>query len=93
MTDPLGDHVDVFIGTPQSIVAYVKAGKLKAYGITAEENSPLLPNTESIVDLLGPKFEIVFWQALFAPAGTPAAVINRLNAALQEAVSDRLVNK
>ena len=90
MTDLLGDHVDVFIGTPQSIVAYVKAGKLKAYGITAKEKSPLLPNTESIVDLLGPKFEIVFWQALFAPAGTPAAVINKLNAALQEAVSDRL---
>jgi tripartite-type tricarboxylate transporter receptor subunit TctC len=93
MTDLLGDHVDVFIGTPQSIVAYVKAGKLKAYGITSKEKSPLLPNTESFVDLLGPKLDIVYWQALFAPADTPAAVIKKLNAALQEAVSDPAIVK
>ena len=88
MTDLLGDHVDLFVGTPTSIVSHVKAGKLKAYGITSKENSPLLPNVESIVDVLGPKFEIVYWQAMFAPAGTPEAVIKTLNAALQEAVAD-----
>ena len=47
-----------------------------------------LPNVESFVTLLGPKLEIIYWQAMFAPAGTPVAVINTLNAALQEAVSD-----
>ena len=88
MTDLLGDHVDLFVGTPTSIVAHVAAGKLKAYGITSKEKSPLLPNVESIVDVLGPKFEIVYWQAMFAPAGTPEAVIKTLNAALQEAVTD-----
>lgn len=88
MTDLLGDHVDLFVGTPQSIVAYVKAGKLKAYGITSKEKSPLLPGVESMVDVLGPKFEIVYWQGMFAPASTPEAVIKTLNAALQEAVSD-----
>jgi len=88
MTDLLGDHVDLFIGTPQSIVGYVKAGKLKAYGITTKEKSALLPDVESIVDVLGPKFEITFWQGMYAPAGTPDAVIKTLNAALQEAVSD-----
>ena len=93
MTDLLGDHVDLFIGTPQSIVSQVKAGKLKAYGITSKEKSPLLPNAESFVDVLGPKFEIVYWQAMFAPAGTPEAVIKTLNAALQEAVSDPAIVK
>jgi tripartite-type tricarboxylate transporter receptor subunit TctC len=88
MTDLLGDHVDLFIGTPQSVVAYVKAGKLKAYGITSKEKSPLLPDAESLVDLLGPKFEIVYWQGLFAPSGTPPAVIKTLNTALQVAASD-----
>jgi len=88
MTDLLGDHVDLFVGTPQSIVAHVKAGKLKAYGITSKEKSPLLPNVESMVDVLGPKFEIVYWQGMFAPAATPEAVIKILNGALQEAVSD-----
>jgi tripartite-type tricarboxylate transporter receptor subunit TctC len=93
MTDLLGDHVDIFIGTPQSLVAQVKAGKLKAYGITSKEKSPLLPNAESFVELLGPKLDIVYWQALFAPAGTPAAVIKTLNEAVAEAVSDPAIVK
>jgi tripartite-type tricarboxylate transporter receptor subunit TctC len=88
MNDLLGDHVDLFVGTPQSVVPHIAAGKLKAYGITSKEKSPQLPNVESMVDALGPKFDIVYWQALFAPAGTPETVINTLNAALQEAVSD-----
>jgi len=93
MTDLLGDHVDLFIGTPQSVVAQVAAGKLKAYGITTKEKSPLLPTAESFVDLLGPKLEVVYWQAMFAPAGTPEAVIKTLNAALQEAIADPAIEK
>jgi tripartite-type tricarboxylate transporter receptor subunit TctC len=93
MTDLLGDHVDVFIGTPQSLSAQVRAGKLKAYGITSKEKSPLFPNAESLVDLLGPKFEIMYWQGMFAPAGTPEAVLKTLNAAVQEAVSDPAIVK
>ena len=88
MTDLLGDHVDLFVGTPQSIVAQVQAGKLKAYAITSKQKSPQLPTAESLVDALGPKFEIVYWQAMFAPAGTPEPVLKALNAAMQEAVSD-----
>jgi tripartite-type tricarboxylate transporter receptor subunit TctC len=88
MNDLLGDHVDLFVGTPQSVVPHITAGKLKAYGITAKQRSPQLPQVESMVDVLGPKFDIVYWQALFAPAGTPETVINTLNAAMQEAVSD-----
>ncbi len=88
MTDLLGSHVDLFVGTPQSIVPQVTAGKLKAYAITAKEKDPKLPTAESLVATLGPKFDIVYWQGLFAPAGTPAPVIKTLNAALQEAVAD-----
>ena len=88
MTDLLGGHVDLFFGTPQSIIPQVSAGKLKAYAITAKDEDPKLPTAESLVSALGPKFDIVYWQALFAPARTPEAVINTLNAALQQAVSD-----
>jgi tripartite-type tricarboxylate transporter receptor subunit TctC len=93
MTDLLGGHVDLFFGTPQQLAPHVTAGKLKAYGITAKEKSPLLPAAESFVQLLGPKFEIQYWQALFAPAGTPEAVINLLNSELQQIVSDPAVLK
>jgi len=88
MNDLLGDHVDLFVGTPQSVVPHVQAGKLKAYGITSKEKSPQLPTAESLVDALGPKFEIVYWQAMFAPAGTPPDLLKTLNAAMQEAVAD-----
>jgi tripartite-type tricarboxylate transporter receptor subunit TctC len=93
MNDLLGDHIDLFVGTPQSITAQVEAGKLKAYAITSKDKSPRLPTAESLVDALGPKFEIVYWQAMFAPAGTPESVIKTLNAALQEAVSDSTIVK
>ena len=88
MTDVLGEHVDILMATPQSIVPQVAAGQLKAYGITAKEKSPRLPTAESLVAALGPKFDIVYWQGMFAPAGTPEPVIKALNAALQEAVAD-----
>ena len=48
---------------------------------------------ESLVATLGPKLDIVYWQALYAPAGTPEAVIKTLNRALQETVSDPAIVK
>jgi tripartite-type tricarboxylate transporter receptor subunit TctC len=88
MTDLLGEHVDLFFGTPESVVPQAKAGKIKVYGITAKEKDPRVPDAESLVKALGPKFDVVYWQALFAPSGTPQLVIKTLNAALQKAVAD-----
>ena len=45
---------------------------------------PEFPTADSIADLLGPQFDIYYWQGLFAPSETPEAVIKTLNAALQE---------
>jgi len=88
LQDILGGHVDLFFATPQSVVQQVKAGEMKAYGITTSEKSPEIPTAESFVNVFGPKLEILYWHALFAPAGTPEAVIIKLNSALQEIVSD-----
>ncbi len=93
MTDIIGGHVDLFFGTPQQVGQQVTAGQLKAYGITAKEKSPQLPTAESFVQMFGPKFEIQYWQALFAPSGTPDSVIDELNSALQEIVSDPAILK
>jgi tripartite-type tricarboxylate transporter receptor subunit TctC len=88
LQDILGDHVDLFFATPQSVEQQVIAGQMIAYGITAKEKSPKLPTAESFVGRFGPKLEIQFWQAMFAPSATPKAVIDKLNAALQDIVSD-----
>jgi tripartite-type tricarboxylate transporter receptor subunit TctC len=93
LTDLLGGHVDLFFGTPQQLVQQVTSGKIKGYGVTSREKLPELPNMESFVTAFGPKLEIVYWQALFAPAGTPDPIIKALNGALQEAVSDPAILK
>jgi len=88
MNDLLGGHVDLFIATPQAAVPQVKAQKLKAYAVTSKEKLPDLPTAAPLGTVLGPKFDIVYWQALFAPAKTPSAVVNKLNATLQQIVMD-----
>jgi tripartite-type tricarboxylate transporter receptor subunit TctC len=93
LTDLLGGHVDLCFATPQSVVQQVAVGQMKAYGITEGATSPQFPTAESLVKAFGPKLEILYWQALLAPAATPEAVINKLNAALQETVSDPAILK
>jgi tripartite-type tricarboxylate transporter receptor subunit TctC len=88
LTDVMGDHVDLSFGTPQQVGPFVKAGKLKAFGVTQENKMPEFPQADSFVKLYGPKLEIQFWEAMFAPAGTPDAVIKTLNSALEELVTD-----
>jgi tripartite-type tricarboxylate transporter receptor subunit TctC len=88
LQDIAGGHVDLFFATPQSVVQQVAVGEMKAYGITAKEKSPQFPTADSFVQQLGPKFEILYWHALFVPAGTPDAIVTKLNKAVQEVMSD-----
>ena len=67
---------------------HVASGKLKAYGVTAKQKLPKMPTAESLVDVLGPKFDIIYWQGLFAPTGTPKDVVDKLNAAVAKAVAE-----
>jgi tripartite-type tricarboxylate transporter receptor subunit TctC len=93
ITDLLGGHVDLFFGTPQSFVQQVAAGSLRDYGITAANTLAEFPHAESLSKMFGPKFDVVYWQAIFAPAGTPPAAIKILNDALQQAVADPAIVK
>ncbi len=93
MTDLLGDRVDLFFGTPQQLVPHILTGKLKAYGVTTKEKFAQLPAAPSLPQMFGPKLEVQYWQALFAPSGTPDAIVNRLNAALQQMVADPAILK
>jgi tripartite-type tricarboxylate transporter receptor subunit TctC len=88
LQDIIGGHVDLFFATPQSVVEQVASAQMKAYGITAKEKSPQFPTAASFVQELGPKLEILYWHALFAPAGTPQPIVERLNSVLQEIMND-----
>jgi tripartite-type tricarboxylate transporter receptor subunit TctC len=88
ITDLLSGQVDLFFATPQSAVQQVATGALKAYGVTSKEKLPEFPTADSFPLMFGPKLDVVYWQAMFAPAGTPDSVLATLNKALQNAVSD-----
>jgi tripartite-type tricarboxylate transporter receptor subunit TctC len=93
VTDLLGDHVDLFFGTPQQVGPQVLAGKLKAFGITSTEKLPQLPNVGSFPKMFGPKLDLQYWQALFAPSGTPDAIVNELNSTLEQVLADPAILK
>ena len=75
-------------------VPMIKAGRLKALAVTSANRSPLLPDVPSITEFGYKEFDDYTWFGFFAPAGTPAAVIEKLNAALNRAMeSSDIVEK
>jgi tripartite-type tricarboxylate transporter receptor subunit TctC len=72
----------------------IKAGKLKALAVTSATRSPLLPDVPSITEFGYKEFDDYTWFGFFAPIGTPPAVIEKLNAALNRAMeSAEIVEK
>jgi tripartite-type tricarboxylate transporter receptor subunit TctC len=71
----------------QEALPVLREGATRALAISSAERSPLLPDVPPVADTL-PGFDVVFWQGLFAPAGTPEPVIARLGAALRAATED-----
>ena len=81
----LSGQVDFNIDNLATASANIKAGKLKALAVTTAQRSPLLPGVPAMAEVIK-GFEVDTWWGLVAPAGTPADVIVRLNAAFAEAL-------
>jgi tripartite-type tricarboxylate transporter receptor subunit TctC len=78
MSDLLSGQVQLFFSAAGTVMPHVKTGKLKALGITSAKASPLVPDVPPISSVL-PGYDMESVYCLFAPAQTPAAVINFLN--------------
>jgi tripartite-type tricarboxylate transporter receptor subunit TctC len=85
--DVLGGQVQVFMTTPPSVMQHVQAGKLKAYAVTGKTRHPGLPNVPTTAEAGLPGFELEAWVALFAPAGTPPAVVQQLSEKVKAALA------
>ena len=81
MTDVMAGQVTMNFENIAPVLPYVKAGKLKALGITAPKRSPLLPDVPTIAESGYPGFQAVGWFGLLVPAGTPKDVVMKVNAA------------
>ena len=85
ITDLLGSQVDMIFGTASAVSTFVDSGKLRAIAVTTAERSPALKNIPTIAESGVPGYAAESWYGLYAPAGTPADVIAKLNAAAKKA--------
>lgn len=79
LQDLLGGTVDMFITTPASVQAQITAGKIKALAVTSQARLSSLPNVPTANEAGLKGFELDSWFAIYAPAGTPADVVQQLN--------------
>jgi tripartite-type tricarboxylate transporter receptor subunit TctC len=84
MTDVIGGQVDVAILSVVSVLPLVKGGKLTPVAVTTSKRSPALPDTPTVAEQGVKGADTGTWLGLFAPVGTPPAVVSRLNAALDK---------
>lgn len=87
IADVLGGRVQVFMTTPPSVMQHVLAGKLKAYAVTGKTRHPGLPDVPTTAEAGMPGFEVEAWVGLFAPAGTPPAVVQMLTEKVKAALA------
>jgi len=88
LTDLMGGQTDFYFATPPIAMPMLKAGKLRALGVTSVKRVALLPNVPTVAEQGYAGFQAEDWKALVAPAGTPADVIARLNAEVNKALKD-----
>lgn len=84
VTSLLGKHVDVAVDTAAALTSQIQAGKVRALAIAEPERWAVLPDVPTAAEQGVEEFLFANWQGLVAPAGTPDAIIQRLNSAWNE---------
>jgi len=87
ITDLLGGQVQVYIGGLVATIGHIRAGRLRALGVTTAMRSQALPDVPTLGEFL-PSFEASGWQGLGAPKNTAPAIIDKLNREIDAALAD-----
>jgi tripartite-type tricarboxylate transporter receptor subunit TctC len=85
--DLLAGRVQVFFATIPTILPYVETDRVNVLAITSEKRSPLFPNVPTAAEAGVPGFNLSTWWGIVAPAGTPQAIVKKLNEAINDAAS------
>lgn len=93
MNDLLGGQVDLMCDQTTNTTSQIKAEKIKVYGVTTLKRLPSLPKVPTLDEAGLKGFEISVWHGVYAPKGTPKPIIDKLTAALQDAIKDSNVKQ
>ena len=84
----LGGQVDILCDQTTQTVPQIKAGNVKLYGVTTKNRVKVLPNAPTLAEQGLKDFEVVVWHGVYAPKGTPKAIVDRMNGAVRAALKD-----
>jgi tripartite-type tricarboxylate transporter receptor subunit TctC len=93
MQDLVGGHVDLMFDQPPNSLPHVRDGNIKAYAVTSRVRIASAPDIPTVDEAGLPGFYISVWSGMWAPKGTPQAVISKLNAAVVDALADQSVQR
>src|SRR5262245_18873518 len=87
LTDMLGGQVQVMFDNLPSSIEHVKSGQLRALAVTTAQRSPALPEVPTVAETV-PGFEVAVWYAIVGPKGMPPQIVDTLNRAMNDILSD-----
>ncbi|UAN05049.1 Bug family tripartite tricarboxylate transporter substrate binding protein [Achromobacter mucicolens] len=93
MTDLVGGQVQVMTNTLNDSLGFIREGKLRALAVTSETRSDQLPKVPTVAETVAPGFGMGAWQGVVVPAGTPAPIIDKLNAEILRALKSPEMQK
>ena len=93
LNDLMANTVDYMTDQIVNVAPQIQGGNIKAYAIATPERSPALPNVPTTKEAGLPDYQVSAWNAVFAPKGTPPAIVKKLNDALVKALDDENTKK
>jgi tripartite-type tricarboxylate transporter receptor subunit TctC len=91
VTDLLGGQISLVFADISTTLPQIRAGKVKGFGVSSAQRSPLAPDLPTMVEEGVPGYELTAWFAAFVPAKTPKPIVDKLNAAMNAALADKAV--
>src|SRR3954452_314971 len=83
----IGGHVQMMIDAITTMAPNVQAGQVRALGVTGQRRSHVLPDVPTIAEAGVPGYDATIWLGIMAPAGTPQAIVDKLNAEINKAIT------
>ncbi|HAU56169.1 MAG TPA: MFS transporter, partial [Comamonadaceae bacterium] len=93
MNDLLGGQVQLMFSDAPTALQHIKSGRIKVLGVASRQRSAMLPEVPTVAEAGLTDYEAYSWAALFAPAKTPQAVVNKINADFNTALKDPAVRQ